>query len=124
MDISCDIAQSLLSRTHMTSDSSLKAKGMQRFLAWASGNPECEVDALLCAKWDSVRLELKALIAEDTSHVIITLRRWPHCKPCSQCRSLANVRLCAGCSGECYCSVTCQKISWRAGHKDVCPRYD
>jgi hypothetical protein len=31
-----------------------------------------------------------------------------------------KTQVCAGCRGVRYCSAACQKVHWRAGHKEVC----
>lgn len=44
---------------------------------------------------------------------------------CAQCQNTTGtLQRCAGCRTVQYCSRDCQRLHWRAGHKDECIRRD
>lgn len=42
------------------------------------------------------------------------------CANCSKSNSSTERHICSGCGSKTYCSVECQKIHWKSGHKNEC----
>ena len=41
-------------------------------------------------------------------------------EPCRQCGKYDSLRACSRCKNVKYCSVSCQKLDWKKGHKAEC----
>ena len=58
----------------------------------------------------------------DHEHALIMSSHATSCAFCETPAQDQQLRFCSGCRQRKYCSETCQRAAWRAGHKEECKR--
>ncbi len=141
-----DAAQS---RPSSTDDPGTTAAAVARFEAEVA--PRIAAEALSEASLEDLRLQTPALrpvgcgctecaqlsppLASRGALMPAGAQHWlgagsgAHLSRTRRCHNLSGaseaglrLQLCSGCNTARYCSVTCQRLAWRAGHKGACRR--